>query len=134
MSLSGTIRRPDKRPLGSVEDVKRRVSDAFPGIQFVLERGEPPRMGMARKRMSLFLRLWRAAFSIRRRYAYWACHYQAHGSAVGLYFEASEPVRWIRASLDGRNVESGADGFERLCTATGWTIVLVDDEISNQRA
>jgi hypothetical protein len=91
-------------------------------------------MGMASKRMSLFLRLWPAVFSIRRRYAHWAGHYQARGSAVAFYFEASEPVRWIRATLGGRNVELGVAGFDRLSTATGWTIVLIDDEISNQRA
>src|SRR5216684_5438060 len=38
MSLSGTIRRGDRQPLGSPEQVKTQLAKAFPGTQFILVR------------------------------------------------------------------------------------------------
>jgi hypothetical protein len=43
------------------------------------------------------------------------------GGAVELYFEAREPVRWIRATSYG--MTAGLDSnFDRLSSATGWVI------------
>ena len=58
MSLRGIIRRPDRGPLGSEEEVMVRLSEAFPGVQFKYEAEEPPGMAMARGQMSIWLRVW----------------------------------------------------------------------------
>jgi hypothetical protein len=121
MSLTGTIRRPDGSPLGSVEEVKRRLSDTFPGVQFILEKEEPSGSTGARQRMSLLLRLWLAEFGQRVRYPHWNGMYQAYGGAIEFYFEVDEPVRWIKATSYG--MTAGLDEyFDRLSTATGWKI------------
>jgi hypothetical protein len=36
MSLSAAIRRADRQPLGTVEEVKTKLTEAFPGVQFTL--------------------------------------------------------------------------------------------------
>jgi hypothetical protein len=99
MSLRGIIRRSDKSPLGSVEDVKRHLSGTFPGVRFILEKEEPPGLAKARVHMSLFLRLWIAVLGVRVRYPHWNGLYEARGAAVEFYFEADEPVRWIRGNF-----------------------------------
>jgi hypothetical protein len=58
MSLEGTIRRPDNGPLGTEEDVKRHLSDAFPGVRFVYQAEEPPEVARVYQQMLLWLRLW----------------------------------------------------------------------------
>ena len=69
MSLEGTIRRSGGGPLGTAEEVKLRLSDAFPGVQFTFAARKPP--GMAAAGVPLALRLWLAVFGGRRRTAQW---------------------------------------------------------------
>jgi hypothetical protein len=121
MSLSGTIRRPDKGPLGSVDDVRRRLADAFPGVAFALQRAEPPADKVVRDHMSFFLPLWTAAFGARVRYPHWTGMYETSDGVVEFYFEAVEPVAWISATAYGTT--SGLnDNFARLSAATGWVV------------
>jgi hypothetical protein len=122
MSLRGTIRRSDKGPLGSVEDVKRHLSAAFPGVRFILEKEEPPGLSKTRAHMSLFLRLWIAVLGVRHRYPHWNGLYEARGAAIEFYFEADEPVRWIRATSYGMTAGFD-DDFDRLSAATGWSVI-----------
>jgi hypothetical protein len=119
MSLTGTIRRSDKGPLGTVEDVKRHLSGAFPGIRFILEKGEPPDLVEFRRNLPLWLRLW--PFKQPVRYPHWNGAYQGDGHAVEFYVEADEPVRWIRAPSYGRTAGLD-DNVDRLCAATGWIV------------
>ena len=46
-TLRGIIRRPDRGPLGSEEEVLVRLSEAFPGVRFQYEAEEPPGMAVA---------------------------------------------------------------------------------------
>lgn len=122
MSLSGTIRRPDRGPLGPVEEIKRRLSDCFPGVTFSLQEKEPPGAAEARRQMPSFLRLWLALLGKRVRYPHWIGLYESSRAVVEFYFEPDEPVRWIRATSYG--MTAGLDyNFERLSVATGWTVV-----------
>jgi hypothetical protein len=66
MSLTGTIRRHDRGPLGTVEEVKRHLADAFPGTTFRYVGSEPP--GVSAIRWPLRARLLGAIFSVRTRY------------------------------------------------------------------
>lgn len=104
MSLSGVVRRADKGPLGSVEDVHRELSRAFPGVRFTLVTHEPP--VMARLQLSIFLRLWLALFGQRVRYPRWAGLFESgKGLAIEFCFEAKSPVRTIRVTLYGQTTE-----------------------------
>jgi hypothetical protein len=121
MSLTGTIRRSDRGPLGTVEEVKRHLSDAFPGTRFTYVASKPP----AVVRWPLRARLLFAVFGVRTRYPHHSGLFErdlGDPTFVQFYFEASEPVRWIRATSYG--MTSGLDeSFERLSAATGWVTV-----------
>jgi hypothetical protein len=123
MSLRGTIRRPDNGPLGTEEDVRRRLSDAFPGVRFEYQAEVPPGLARAHQQMSLFLRLWLAIFGIKTRYPNHHGYFESgNGGAVEFYFPAKHPVHWITATSYG--MTAGLDGnFDRLFAATGWKIV-----------
>lgn len=122
MSLRGVIQRPDKAPLGSVSEVKLHLSEAFPGVSFIYQAEEPPGAAVARKSMSLFLRLWLLAFGVDGRYPNHHGYFkQEQGGAVEFYFEAVEPVRWISATLYGR-ATGLAGNFDHLSAATGWMV------------
>jgi hypothetical protein len=56
--------------MGSVEDVRRELSRAFPGVRFTLVTHQSP--VEAGLQFSIFLRLWIALFSQRVRYPHWA--------------------------------------------------------------
>jgi hypothetical protein len=123
MSLRGTVRRPDKGPLGRVEEVKRHLSNAFPGVRFTYQASEPPGSAAARKIMSLFLRLWLSVFGLETRYPHHHGYVEGlgRGAAVEFYLLAEEPVRWIRATSYGMTAGLGGH-FDRLSAATGWVV------------
>ena len=122
MSLRGIIRRPDRGPLGSEEEVMVRLSVAFPGVQFQYEAEEPPGIAWSRKQMSTWLRVWLFVFGedvpFPRRYGYFQ---RAGGGTVEFYFVAEQPVRWIEATAYGMTAGLD-DNFDRLYAATGWKV------------
>jgi hypothetical protein len=122
MSLRGTIRRPDNGPLGTIEEVKGHLSDAFPGVRFAYQAVEPSGVAEALKDMPLFLRLWLSILGERTRYPNHYGYFERDtGGAVEFYFEAQEPVRWMRATSYG--MTAGLDSnFGRLSSATGWVV------------
>jgi hypothetical protein len=123
MSLSGTIRRSDRGPLGTADDVRRHLSDAFPGVRFQYEAEAPPGMAQAHKQMSLLLRLWLSIFGIKTRYPSHHGHFESeNGAAVQFYFLAKQPVHWITATSYGMTTRLD-DNFDKLFAATGWKIV-----------
>jgi hypothetical protein len=120
MSLTGFIRRPDRAPLGSDDEVKLQLSTHFPGVKFRYEAEEPSAYGELRKHLSLFQRFWRHFFL-------WDVPYPRHsgdiqspsGWAIEFRFVAGPSVPWIAATAYGRT--AGLDAtFERLEQATGW--------------
>jgi hypothetical protein len=123
MSLSTTIRRSDNGPLGTEEDVLRRLSEAFPGVRFECRTEEPPGLASVRKQMPLLLRLWLSVFGTKTRYPEHYGYFQTgNGGAVEFCFVAEQPVRSIAATSYG--MTAGLDGnFDRLSAATGWKIV-----------
>jgi hypothetical protein len=89
MGFSAVIRRPDKGPLGSVDEVRRELYRAFPGAQFTLIEREAPPVAQVRLSLSPFLRLWFALFGGRVRYPHYSGGYEdKSGFAVEFYFEA----------------------------------------------
>jgi hypothetical protein len=123
MSLTGTIRRPNRDPLGTVEEVEHHLSDAFPGVQFSYHAQEPPGLAALGLRLPLMLRLWLLAFVVKTRYpCYYGLFKRDNGGTVEFHFEAQEPVRWVKATLYG--MTGGLDAnFDRLFAATGWITV-----------
>ena len=123
MSLRGTIRRPDNRPLGTEQDVMRRLSDAFPGVRFEYQAEPPPGLTSARKYMPIFLRLWLAVFGVKTRYPNHHGYFDpGTGGAVEFYFLAKQPVHWITATAYGMTAGLN-DNFDQLSAVTGWKIV-----------
>jgi hypothetical protein len=121
MSLRGTIRSPDGHPLGSVDEVRRRLADAYPGVGFTWQKQEPPAAKAVRDHMSFSLPLWLAVFGERVRYPHWAGTYDSSSGVVEFYFEAVEPVTWVRATSYGMTAGLN-DSFGRLSAATGWVV------------
>jgi hypothetical protein len=105
--------------LGSVEDVRRELSQAFPGARFVLVTDEPP--AMARVQLPIFLRLWLALFVLRVRYPHWIGLFESGKGFVIEFYFAKSPVRTIRVTLYGRPTGAGSY-FQHLSSATGWQV------------
>jgi hypothetical protein len=123
MSITGTIRRSDRGPLGGAEDVKRHLSDAFPGVEFTFAASEPPAAAEIRARLISTLRLPSRPFSACTRYPHHHGHWEpGTGAIVQFYFDAAAPVRSIEATSYGMTGDLDAN-FDRLCAATGWTVV-----------
>ena len=124
MSITGTIRRSDRGPLGTAEDVKRHLADAFPGVELTFAASEPPAVAEARTSLQAALGLPCDLLSAGRRYPHHFGHWESGtGAIVQLYFDAEEPVRSIEAISYG--MTGGLDAnFGRLCAATGWTVLF----------
>ena len=116
--ISAVIRRPDRRSLGNVEQVKVHLSDEFPGLQFIyLEKpeGSPivlPFFSLVR------LMLWLG----RERYPHWHGHMLTDGFAVEFRFDAKPVVRAVKVTLYGAGTPSAEPYFARLSAKTGWQI------------
>jgi hypothetical protein len=123
MSLRGTIRRPDKAPLGTEAEVMRHLSDAFPGVSFEFEAEEPPGTARAREQMSFFLRLWLAIFGVdvpRPRHTGYF-ERAPRGGIVEFRFVAAPSVPWVIATSYGMTAGLD-DNFAKLQAATGWVV------------
>ena len=123
MSLTGTIRRSDRRPLGTADCVMRRLSDAFPGVRFTHVAREPAVSAEIRAGSTLMQRALWCLLGVRTHYPHYHGIWDSGmGAMVQFYFEVQEPVRWIRATSYG--MTGGLDAnFDRLCAATGWTVM-----------
>lgn len=122
MSSRVSIRRTDDAPLGSVADVKRHLSEAFPGMRFTWVDAEPRGVAAPGERVSLLRRFWLVLMGRRVSYAHWTGAYGGPGYAVELYFETDEPVRWVRATVSTPTADVRGR-LDRLCAATGWSAV-----------
>src|ERR1700751_5759238 len=96
MSFTQTIRSPDRRPLGTVDQVKTRLNEAFSGMRYVRIDESPdlpfPRWSWVR------LVLW----LYRPRYPYWESHFEGEQFIAEFKFDHSRTVRKITVTLYGR--------------------------------
>lgn len=117
MSLGATLRRADRRPLGSDEDVKAKLSEAFPGIAYIFVEHSPP------LRLPRFspLRLWIWLF--RPSYPHWYGHVQKPRFAVEFIFDSCPAVRSVRVTLYGAGTDGAEPHFAALSASTGWELV-----------
>jgi hypothetical protein len=116
MGLSAVIRRPDRQPLGSVEEVQQKVIDAFPGTSFAIEHGQGAIQPRGFSVGALLLRFFRA------RYPYCEGHYEGKEFAVTFNLGSEPTVRAIRVTLYGRGTVAATSQFENLYKTTGWKI------------
>jgi hypothetical protein len=118
MALTGFIRRPDRTPLGTEEEVMRQLSTFFPGVSFTYEAERPAEMEAVK--LSLFLRLWLYFFGWEVSYPrYCGLVESPAGWVIQFYFVSGPTVPWVQATSYGRT--GGLDAiFERLRKATGW--------------
>src|SRR5262249_46380568 len=122
MSIRGIIRRLDRGPLGTEEEVIHHLREAFPGVRFAYQGAESPGSASARELMPLYLRLWLAVFGTETRYPNHRGYFEsAHGGAVEFYFPAAQTVGSIEATSYGMTAGLD-DNFRRLSAATGWVV------------
>jgi hypothetical protein len=123
MSLSGIVRRRDRQPLGSPEQVKTQLSGAFPGTRFLLIRAEDDigpahfrrrRFGLA----PLLLWLWEP------RYPRWKGHFQGNEYAATFELDAGPIVKKVEFTLYGQGANPADVHFATLVEQTGWQIKL----------
>jgi hypothetical protein len=120
MSLSAVIRRNDRQPLGSVEEVKARLTEAFPGVEFTLIK-EPGPQSPLFSRTGIFLAIWSFLGLLRSPpYPHWYGLFRMKFTAE-FVFDQKEPIREIQVMLYGNT--GGAElYFNRLSNGTGWQI------------
>jgi hypothetical protein len=120
MSFSGFIRQQDGGPLGSVDDVKARLNEAFPGVEFTLVKdGGPPIPRFSR--LGIFVSVWSFLGLVRTPpYPHWCGVFQTKFTAEFI-FDQREPIRRIEVTMYGNT--GGADlYFDRLSAGTGWQV------------
>ncbi len=121
MSLSAAITRADRQPLGTVEEVKTRLTEAFPGVQFTLVETPGPNSIPRFSRLGIFLAMWSLLGLVRSPpYPHW------HGLFLGIgaaefTFDQKEPIRIIEVMLYGRTTGL-VPHFANLSANTGWEI------------
>jgi len=117
MALGATLRRPDRRPLGSDADVKARLSEAFPDLKYIFV-DHPPAVrlpGFGLRRLSALL--------FRTRHPHWYGHVQKPDYAVEFIFDSQRAVRSIAVTLYGRNPAHAEPHLAALAASTGWDLV-----------
>ncbi len=121
MSLSAVIRRPDRQPLGTVEEVKARLSEAFPGMEFMLVESPGPNAIPPFSRLGIFLAFWTFLGLARSPpYPHWHGLFQGIGAAE-FTFDQKEPIRLIQVVLYGRTTGL-VPHLDKLTASTGWQI------------
>jgi hypothetical protein len=73
MGVDAIIRRKDKKPMGSPDEVQKRLSESFSGAEFSI------------------------SFSGR-----WNGHFQRNGLAIEFYFNSAGPISDVRISMYGK--------------------------------
>src|SRR5712691_5217364 len=117
MGLDQVVRRADRRPLGTDEEVKAKLDEAFPGMRYVRVDGPGP---------NPFPRLsfWRLVlWFYRPRYPYWSTHFGVDQFIAEFNFDSAPAVREIRVTLYGRGVTGVEEPyFAKLSANTGWQV------------
>jgi hypothetical protein len=118
MALGGIIRRRDKRPLGSPEQVKAALLEVFPGTRFALMRdpGLPRPRGFSATALLIRLSEWMS----RVRYPHWEGTFECGEFAAVFELDAEQTVTAVRVTLYGRGTPSATAYFSKLSEQTGW--------------
>ena len=120
MGLDQVIRRPDRRPLGSDEQVKAGLDKAFPGMRYVRVEESPP---LPLPRWRLRANLVRLMLWLNRpRYPYWSTHFEGDQFIAEFSFDSASAVGEIRVTLYGRGVTGVNPYFANLSASTGWEV------------
>ena len=111
--MGGAITGPNGQPLGSPDDVKLRLDEAFGAVRFVLVRdeGAAKPSGLA-KILFLFLRP--------KEYPYWHGSFEGQEFATTFEFTAKPIVPKIAVTLYGRGTPNATRYFTELQERTGW--------------
>jgi hypothetical protein len=121
MALGGVIRRGDRQPLGTVDEVKDQLNDAFPGSTFTRVHGPHPIEAMLEKQ-SPVARLLSRLF--RENYPRWHGSFSGAEFAAEFRFPDSPMVKQVRVTLYGRGSASATPYFTELAKKTGWHLTL----------
>ena|SRR5437899_7108371 len=104
MSLSGIIRRGDRQPLGSPEQVKTRLNKTFPGTQFTLVHESSVTQPKGFELPSGFGLVSLLFWLFKPRYPYWEGSFEAGKFAAVFELGAGPTVKhiWSRDGKYGR--------------------------------
>ncbi len=118
MSLDGTIRRRDRKSLGSPEQVKWQLNKAFPGTQFtfVHDSGATPPRGLSLASLLFWL------FTIPQDYPYWEGGFEGDEFIAVFNLGTGPTVKTVRVTLYGRGTTNANVYFAALLKQTGWRI------------
>jgi hypothetical protein len=119
MSLDAIIRRVDRQPLGSIEEVQQKLIDAFPGIQFGIEHGRGDQGQGAAIAALLSLISIKVA---KVEYPYHEAYFQRGQFAAQFNLGSGPTVRDIQVTLYGRGTSEATPHFDKLTRETGWQL------------
>ena len=116
MSIDGVIRRGDRKPLGSPEQVKAQLNEAFPGTQFIFVRdgGVVPPLGFSLVSLLVWL------FAIRGEYPHWEGIFEGDEFAAVFTVGTRPSIKSVRVTLYGRGTPNANVYFATLSKQTGW--------------
>ena len=120
MALGGVIRRGDRQPLGTAEEVKNALKDAFPGTKFTLVRGPHPVELAIERNGSILIRLLFWLF--RESYPRWEGNFEGAEFATEFKFPDDPVVEKVTVTLYGRISPSATPYFSKLAEKTGWQL------------
>ena len=119
MGLNAELYRLDGQPLGSIENVKELLAEAFPGARFITIEKKPDVPGY--ERLASLLRL--SGFQIREvKYPHYAANFEGEEFAVEFEIDADPIVQIVRLTFYGRGVNNASPHLDQLCGKTGWQI------------
>jgi hypothetical protein len=122
MALGAVIRRGDRQPLGTADEVKDELKEAFPGTRFILIRGPHPiesMMMMHPKGLSLVRLL---TWLFREKYPHWEGNFEGAEFAAEFKLPVGPVVRKVRVTLYGRGSPNATPYFTKLTKKTGWQL------------
>lgn len=112
MALDAVIRRGDRQPLGSLEQVKAQIEKAFPGTQFkfVRDDGIPSWLNPALPLLEL----------LGSRYPCWEGTFEGDMLIAVFDLGAGPIVEAVRVTLYGQGTTNADPHFAILSGETGW--------------
>jgi hypothetical protein len=118
MALGGVIRRGDRQPLGTADEVKTELKEAFPGARFTLVRGPHPIEPTTEPNGFSLLRF--LSWLFRESYPRWEGNFEGAEFAAEFKFPDGPVVEKVTVTLYGRGSPNATPYFSKLAKKTGW--------------
>lgn len=120
--LGARLQRPDRQPLGNIDQVQNELSSVFLGMRFTKVDGPTQRQIEIDKLMRGWKSQLLSIFLSKTRYPFWEGHFEGDKFIAVFRLGPEQKVRSVQVELYGRGTLAATPFFDALAARTGWRI------------